>query len=99
MTLSGGERLFAVKRCGDRVHDGGDAHRLAARGHGLETDDPSFRLRHHLLGHDDHVARVKLALLPNLPLQTTGSASAQTQSTATQQTQQQSSQPAHFRMA
>jgi len=41
------------------------------------------------------VARVKLALLPNLPLQTTGSASAQTQSTATQQTQQQqNSQPA-----
>ncbi len=41
------------------------------------------------------VARVKLALLPDLPLQTTGSASAQTQSTATQQTQQQqTSQPA-----
>jgi outer membrane protein TolC len=39
------------------------------------------------------VARVKLALLPELPLQTTGSASAQTQSTATQQTQQ-TSQPA-----
>ena len=35
------------------------------------------------------VARVKLALLPDLPLQTTGSATAQTQSTATQQTQQQ----------
>jgi len=41
------------------------------------------------------VARVKLALLPDLPLQTTGSATAQTQSTATQQTQQQqNSQPA-----
>ena len=40
------------------------------------------------------VARVKLALLPDLPLQTTGSATAQTQSTATQQTQQQTSQPA-----
>ena len=31
VTLSGGERLFAVKRCGDRVHDGGDAHRLLDR--------------------------------------------------------------------
>jgi len=31
MTLSGGERLFAAKRCGDRVHDGGDAHRLLDR--------------------------------------------------------------------
>jgi outer membrane protein len=41
------------------------------------------------------VARVKLALLPDLPLQTTGSASAQSQSSATQQTQQQqTSQPA-----
>jgi outer membrane protein len=42
------------------------------------------------------VARVKLALLPNLPLQTTGTAQAQaqTQSTTTQQTQTQSSQPA-----
>jgi outer membrane protein len=40
------------------------------------------------------VARVKLALLPDLPLQTTGTASAQTQSAATQQTQQQTSQPA-----
>ncbi|HEX9085625.1 MAG TPA: TolC family protein [Gemmatimonadaceae bacterium] len=39
------------------------------------------------------VARVKLALLPDLPLQTTGTASAQTQSAATQQTQQQTSQP------
>jgi len=39
------------------------------------------------------VARVKLALLPDLPLQTTGSASAQTQSTATQPTQQPTQQP------
>src|SRR6266849_3348246 len=31
VTLSGGERLFAVERCGDRVHDGGDAHRLLDR--------------------------------------------------------------------
>jgi hypothetical protein len=40
------------------------------------------------------VARVKLALLPDLPLQTTGSASAQAQSSATQTQQQQTSQPA-----
>ena len=41
------------------------------------------------------VARVKLALLPNLPLQTTGTAQAQTQTqgTTTQQTQTQTSQP------
>jgi outer membrane protein len=39
------------------------------------------------------VARVKLALLPDLPLQTTGTASAQSQTAASQQTQQQSSQP------
>src|SRR5438132_7921658 len=31
VTLSGGERLFAVERCSDRVHDGGDAHRLLDR--------------------------------------------------------------------
>ncbi len=31
VTLLGGERLFAVERCGDRVHDGGDAHRLLDR--------------------------------------------------------------------
>jgi outer membrane protein TolC len=40
------------------------------------------------------VARVKLALLPDLPLQTTGTTSAQSQTAASQQTQQQSSQPA-----
>jgi len=42
------------------------------------------------------VARVKLALLPNLPLQTAGATQAQgqSQSTTTQQTQTQSSQPA-----
>jgi len=41
------------------------------------------------------VARVKLALLPDLPLQTTGAAQAQTQtqSTTTQQTQTQTTQP------
>lgn len=41
------------------------------------------------------VARVKLALLPDLPLQTTGAAQAQTQtqSTTTQQTQTQTNQP------
>ncbi len=41
------------------------------------------------------VARVKLALLPDLPLQTTGTAQAQaqSQSTTTQQTQTQTSQP------
>jgi hypothetical protein len=42
------------------------------------------------------VARVKLALLPNLPLQSSGTAQsqAQTQSSATQQSQTQTSQPA-----
>jgi outer membrane protein TolC len=35
------------------------------------------------------VARVKLALLPDLPLQSTGTAQAQSQSAATQQTQSQ----------
>jgi outer membrane protein TolC len=42
------------------------------------------------------VARVKLALLPNLPLQSTGTSQsqAQSQSTATQQSQAQQSQPA-----
>jgi outer membrane protein TolC len=41
------------------------------------------------------VARVKLALLPDLPLQSTGTAQAQSQSAATQQTQsQQTSTPA-----
>ena len=40
------------------------------------------------------VARVKLALLPDLPLQSTGAAQAQSQSTAQQTQSQQSSQPA-----
>jgi len=39
------------------------------------------------------VARVKLALLPDLPLQSTGTTQAQTQAAATQQQSQQNSQP------